>query len=407
VQPPTPTKRLASLLVSALLLAGCAKPPAHNQGPPPDPEVEVSLPVTAQVTDYEDFPGRTEAVDTIDVRARVTGYLDKVHFQEGADVKAGDLLFEIDPRPYQAELARAEANLVQAEARLKRLTSDLTRASGLIGKGAIGREEFDKIAGDRAEAAAAVGVATASRDLGRLNLSFTQVHARINGRISRRYIDPGNLAKADDTVLTTLVSLDPMYAYFDVDERATLRLQQLVRAKKLNLSPGANVPVLMGMADETAFSHKGTLHFVDNRVDADTGTWRLRGRFPNADHAIASGMFVHIRLPIGEPYPALLIAEQALGTDQGQRFVYVVDAQNKAQYRRVKIGRLHEGLRVIADGLKPGEKVVVKGLQRVRPGAAVKPTLVDTATTSPGATAAEVRDQKSEVRDQKSKVGRE
>ncbi len=222
-----------------------------------------------------------------------------------------------------------------------------------------------------------------------MNLGFTSVRARIDGRISRRYIDPGNLVKADDTVLTTLVSLDPIYAYFDVDERSSLRLQQLVRAKKLSLSPDANVPVLMGMADETGFSHKGTLHFVDNRMDADTGTWRLRGRFRNEDHGIASGMFVHIRLPIGEPYPALLIAEQALGTDQGQRFVYVVDEQNKAQYRRVKIGRLHNGLRVISEGLKPGEKVVVKGLQRVRPGAGVKPTLVEMASAAPGTTAAE------------------
>jgi RND family efflux transporter MFP subunit len=388
VQRPVRTRQLASLLV-AVLLAGCARTPGQQHGPPPDPEVEVSLPVTAQVTDYEDFPGRTEAVNTIDVRARVTGYLEKVHFKEGADVKEGDPLFEIDPRPYQAELARTEANLVQAEARLRRLNADWTRASGLIAKGAIGREEFDKITGDRAEAAAAVGVATASRDLAKLNLSFTNVRACINARISRRYIDPGNLVKADETILTTLVSLDPMYAYFDVDERATLRLKQLVRAKKLNLSPDANVPVLLGMADETGFSRKGTLHFVDNRMDADTGTWRLRGRFPNEDQGISSGMFVHIRLPIGEPYSALLIAEQALGTDQGQRFVYVVDAQNKAQYRRVKIGRLHEGLRVITDGLKPDEKVVIKGLQRVRPGAAVKPTLVKMATAAPGATAVE------------------
>ncbi len=378
-----PTNRLTSLLVCFLLLAGCARPQAGNNGPPPDPEVEVSVPITGQVTDYEDFPGRTEAISSVDLRSRVTGYLEKIYFKEGGDVKQDDLLFEIDARPYAAELARTEANLVQAEARLKRLNSDFERASILIGKGAIGREEYDKIAGDRAEAAAAVGVAVAQRDLTKTNLDYTKVRAPISGRISRRYIDPGNLVKADETVVTNVVSVDPMYAYFDVDERATLRLQQLVREKKLNLSPEANVPVLMGMADETGYTHRGTLNFVDNRVDADTGTWRLRGRFSNAHHGISSGLFVHIRLPIGDPYPALLIAEQALGTDQGQRFVYVVDEQNKAHYRRVKVGRLHEGLRAISEGLKPGDKIVVKGLQRVRPEAGVKPKLIEMPVQTP------------------------
>jgi RND family efflux transporter MFP subunit len=381
-----PSPRLAFVLVA--LVAGCARPQAQPNGPPPPPEVQVSVPVTGQVVDYEDFPGRTEAVSTVDLRARVTGYLEKVHFKEGCDVKEGDLLFEIDPRLFEAELNRAEANLVQTEARVKRLNSDFERASVLIGKGAIGREEYDKIAGDRAEAAAAVGVAEAQRKSARQNLDYTKVRAPITGRISRRYIDPGNLVKADDTIVTNIVSLDPMHAVFDVDERATLRLQQLVRDHKLNLTPEGNVPVLMGMADETGFSHRGTINFVDNRVDADTGTWRLRGRFANANQSICSGMFVHIRLPIGDPYPALRISEQALGTDQGQRFVYVIDEQNKAQYRRVKVGRLHDGLRAIVEGLKPGERIVVKGLQRVRQEETVKPTLIEMPVQAPPADAA-------------------
>lgn len=360
-----------SILVGSPLLTGCGRHQAQGNATVPPPEVLVSLPVNREVTDYEDFPGRTEAVSSIDVRARVTGYLDKDNFKEGADVKQGDLLFEIDPRPYEAELARSQATLVQAEAHQARLKSDFERAAGLVAKRAIGREEYDKIAGDLAEAAAAVGVATATRDLARLNLNFTKVRSPISGRIGRRFIDPGNLVKADDSILTTIVSLDPLYAYFDVDERATLRLQELIRYGKLDFSPEAKRPVLMGMANEEGFSQKGTITFADNRVDPDTGTWRLRGLFANPHHGLSSGLFVRVRLPIGEPYKALLIAEQALGADQGQRFVYVVDANQVATYRRVKVGRLHDGLRVITDGLDPSEKVVVSGLQRVRPGSKV------------------------------------
>jgi RND family efflux transporter MFP subunit len=357
----------------------------------------VSLPVTREVTDYEEFPGRMEAVNNVSIRARVTGYLDKMHFREGADVKQGDLLFEIDPRSYDAELARAEANIVQSEARLNRLEADAARATTLLGRGAIGREEFDKIIGDRKEAAAAVGVAKANRDLASLNVSFTKVRSPLTGKISRRYLDPGNMVKGDDTVLTTVASLDPIFAYFDLDERTTLRLQRLIREKKIEWSQDGKLPVLLGMADEEGFPQKGVIDFADIMVDGDTGTWRLRGKFPNADHALSPGLFVRIRLPIGNAYRATLVSEQALGTDQGQKFLYVVKKGEKkdekgnllkddngdpipvdeVEYRRVKVGRLHDGLRVISDGLKPGEKVIVSGLQQARPGIAVNPKVVD------------------------------
>jgi RND family efflux transporter MFP subunit len=368
---------LCILLCTGGALTGCNQPQAAPPSKPPPAEVKVSHPVIKEVTDYEDFPGRIEAINSIEVRARVTGYLDKVNFDEGSEVKQGDVLFEIDARPYQAELNRAEANLVQAEAHLKRLNADYQRAVGLLPKGAMGREEFDKITGDRAEASAAVGVAKASKDLAQLNLGFTKVRAPIGGRISRRFIDPGNMVKADDSPLTNIVSLDPIHAYFDVDERTTLRLQRLIRSEQVQWSQGGGVRVLLGLADEDGFSQEGTINFSDNKVDADTGTWRLRGIFANPKRILSPGLFVRIRLPIGRPYSALLVSEQALGADQGKKFVYVVDANNAVRYRDVQVGRLHDGLRVIAKGLTKDELVVVSGLQRIRDGATVKPEPVE------------------------------
>jgi RND family efflux transporter MFP subunit len=373
---------LALLLWSPLLI-GCGQTqPAAPNGPQP-PEVRVSLPKKEHVTDYEDFPGRVEAVDSIDIRARVTGYLDKVNFVEGMEVKKGAVLFEIDPRLYQAEANRQEANLLQAQARQERLATDYQRATTLLARSGISREEYDKITGDRKEAAAAVEVAKAGLAFARQNLDFTKVQAPISGRISRRYIDPGNLVKADETVLTTLVSLDPIYVYFDLDERTTLRLQQLIRKGSVEWGSEDGLPVLVGRVDDEGYPRKGTVNFADNRVDADTGTWRLRGRFANPHHELTPGLFVRVRLPIGSPYEALLVSEQAFGTDQGQKFVYVVDDKNHVSYRRVKVGRLHNGLRVVTDGLKPGEKVVVSGLQRIRPGTEVRPEVVDMPVPAP------------------------
>ncbi|HEV3084045.1 MAG TPA: efflux RND transporter periplasmic adaptor subunit [Gemmataceae bacterium] len=360
-------------ILCGALCAGCERGQAQLPPPPQTPEVKVSLPVTRQVTDYEDFPGRLDAVNAVEVRARVSGYLDKMHFTEGADVKKGDVLFEIDPRPYKAELARAEGNVAQSEGHLKRLEADYQRALTLYPKGAMGREDFDRTTGDRTEAVGALAVSRAARDMARLNMEFTKVLASQNGRISRRMIDPGNMVKADETPLTTIVSLDPIYAYFDLDERTTLRLQRLFRQDKIKWATDAGLPVLLGLADEDAFPRQGTINFADNRVDADTGTWRLRGLFKNADHALSPGMFVRIRLPVGTPYQATLISEQAISSDQGRKYVYVVDKSDKVESRPIKIGRLHDGLRVITSGLKTDDRVVVSGLQRVRPGMEVNP----------------------------------
>jgi RND family efflux transporter MFP subunit len=375
---------LFSVLLSCPVIAGCGPSQAQPGPLQQTPEVLVSVPVTREVTDYVDFPGRTEAVQSIDVRARVTGYLDKVCFQEGADVKKGDLLFEIDPRPYKAALDQAVGNLVSMEARVKRLDAELARAKRLVGTMAISQEDHDKIMGDRGEAAASLQALTAGVERAQLDLTFTKVVAGVSGQISRRYIDPGNLVKADDTVLTTIVSIDPIYAYFDADERTTLRLQRLVRARKIKWSLDAGLPVLLGMADEDGFGKRGTINFADNRLDADTGTWRLRGVFANPDRSLSPGLFVRMRAPVGEPYRATLVSEEALGTDQGQKFLYVVTDKNNVEYRRVSVGRLHDGLRVITEGLAPGERIVVSGLQRVRPGIEVNPKAVDMPLVSAG-----------------------
>ena len=373
-----PTWLLPPLLFTAAVL-GCDQA-QHPQPPPPGAaEVLVSLPITREVTDYEEFPGQTEAIPMVEIRARVTGYLSRVYFKDGADVNEGDLLFEIDPRPYQAALDRAQANLVQSDVHLKRLEADYQRAQNLYPKGAIGREEYDRIVGDRGEAVAAVGVAQANLNLAKLNLEFCKVRAPFSGRISRRTIDPGNMVKADETALTYLVSLNPIYVYFDVDERTFLRLQRLIHQGQIPSARDGEVPCQMALADDEAgvFPYKGVINFVDNRVDPGTGTLRLRGVFENPHGIIAPGLFVRVRAPVGKPHQAILMTEQALGTDQGQKFVYAVNDKDQAVYQPVKVGRLHNGLRALTEGLQPGQRVVVSGLQRVRPGAQVAPKVVE------------------------------
>jgi RND family efflux transporter MFP subunit len=343
------------------------------------PEVFVSVPISKEVTEYEDFTGQTMAIQMVEVRSRVTGYLSKMFFEkrEGTEVKEGEPLFEIDPRPYEAELAQAEALLVQSQAHARRLAADLTRAEQIVARGAMSREDYEKVSGDKQEADAAVQSAKAARDKAKLNLTYTKINAPISGRISRRMVDPWNVVKAEETPLTTIVSVDPVYGYFDVDEPNVLRLRRLVREGKMQDLQEAKMPVLLGLGDEEDFPHKGTLDFVDNQVDSNTGTLRMRGIFPNKSRLLSPGLFVRIRLPIGGPHQALLVSEQALGRDQSQKYVFVVNGANKVEYRRVKVGRLYEGYREILEGLKPGEKIIVSGLQRVRPDVVVEAKVID------------------------------
>jgi RND family efflux transporter MFP subunit len=373
-------------MTAALLLllpgVGCENA-APKLLPPKPPVVVVSQPVEEQINDYEDFTGRTEAVFTVEVRARVTGYLDKVHFEDGTEVNANDLLFEIDPRPYQGELERSEATVLQTEARLNRLEADFRRATALFSRNAIGREEYDRIAGDHSEAIAAVKSARANRDIAKLNLEFTTVTAKIGGRLSRRLVDPGNMVKADETALTTIVSLDPMYVYFDIDERTMLKLRRLVEEGKMKSRQEAEMGVMVGLSDEEGFPHKGVINFSENKIDPSTGTLRVRLVIPNpkpserTPRLLTPGLFVRVRLPVGTPHKAILIAEQAVGTDQGRKFLYVVNDKKEVVYRPVKVGLLSKGLRVIESGLVTGEKVIVSGLQRVRPGVKVEPKFAE------------------------------
>ena len=400
------------LLPWSAALVGCGGSQATPTEPPP-PKVRVSLPVYEVVREYEEFPGQTYALNTIEVRARVSGYLTQVFFKEGTVVRGddrrvgalrvigllagsagrgpfsaatalhpgqwqeGSLLFEIDPRPYKAALAQAEANLVQAKAHAQRLGRDLARNEQLVGKG-VSHEDYDKTRGDKAEADAAVGSAEAMRATAKLNLDFTLVKAPISGRVSRKLIDAWNMVQADMTPLTTIVSLDRMYAYFDVDEGSAMKLRRLREQKKAGkngLPDLGKMPVSLGLSDEEGFPHKGIVDFEDNQLDGNTGTLRLRGLFENRDGLLLPGLYARIRLDVCPPHQALLVAEAALARDQGQKFIYVVRDNNTVEYRQVKVGRLYNGLREITGNLKPTERVVVSGLQRLRPDAQIEPEL--------------------------------
>jgi RND family efflux transporter MFP subunit len=372
------------LLGLCLALAGCVRAPSAAPEAAPT-AVTVSLPVERDVTDHADFTGRTAAVDSVEVRARVWGYLDKVNFKEGALVKKDDVLFEIDPRVYRADLERAEGNVAQFEARVRRLERDYHRAKSLLARGAVGQEEYDRYEADYREAVANLHVAKANCELAVLNLGYAKVTAPVSGRVSRYVVTVGNLIQSGDqnggTVLTTVVSVDPMYVYFDMDERTVLRVRELIREGKARSARETEWPVALGLATEEGFPHQGTIDFEDNQVNPKTGTLRVRGVFPNQDEFLSPGLFARVRVPIGRAHRALLVTDRAIDTDQGQKVVYVVNDENEVVSRPVRPGALHEGLREITDGLMPGEKVIVSGLQQARPGLTVEPKLVDMPTS--------------------------
>jgi RND family efflux transporter MFP subunit len=376
----------------ALIGAGCHREEPKVVAAKP-PEVFVAQPVERMVTESEEFTGHTVAVETVEIRARVSGYLEKVLFKDGDLVQAGDTLFEIDQRPYRAELNRAQAASAQSKAHLDRLDRQLERARKLHASNTISQDDFDTVSFDRTESEAALAAANANRELAELNLTFSRITAPVSGRISRRLVDAGNLIRADETPLATIVSINPIYAYFDVDERTLLRLQKLSEEGRIPSALNSQVPVDVALAGEEEFSLAGTMNFIDNQVEVSTGTLRARAVIDSPKRFLAPGLFVRLRLPIGAPRKAVLVQEEALGTDQGQRFVYVVNEQDEVNYRRVKVGWLTGGLRVIEEGLGPTDRVVVTGLQRVRPGVKVAPKPFEppasvAAVTPPAAAAA-------------------
>lgn len=328
------------------------------------------------VTEWSEFTGRLEAVHNVDVRPRVSGLIAAVRFTEGAVVRRGDVLFEIDARPFQAEVDRLRADLARAKAAFARATAERERALRLSAEKAMSAEETDRRTSSATEAEAQVASVEAALRSAELNLEFTRVIAPIGGRVGRAIVTEGNLVSAgppEATLLTTLVSLDPIYATFEVDEPSFLAFQRATGTRTGAAARTADIR--MALAGETDFPRTGRLQFLDNQLDAATGTIRVRAVFANADGALTPGLFVRLRMSGGEPYPAVLVQDQAIGTDLDKRFVYVVDDEQAVAYRPVTLGPLVDGLRVVRSGLQPDEIVLVNGLQRVRPGAKVKASL--------------------------------
>ncbi|HVI54065.1 MAG TPA: efflux RND transporter periplasmic adaptor subunit [Luteibacter sp.] len=369
---------LAVAIASALWLSAGSSPihAAEPAAAMPAPEVTVAQVLLRPVSDANAFTGRIQAVDTIQIKPRVSGYVDSVHFREGATVKKGDLLFTIDPRPYRAETDRLAANLAQARAEAKNADANAARGSKLVQQHAVSQEEADRLDTAAASAKAQVASVQAALDNARLNLSFTEVRAPVDGKVSNAQITAGNLVTPTDT-LTSVVTVDPMYVYFDVDEQTFLKLDRLRRAN------GHAPDVEMGLADETGYPHVGKIDFVDNQIRAGAGTIRLRAVFPNADGAYTAGLFARVELRSGNTEPRALIDDKAVGTDLGNKFVYVVGKDKKVEYRRVSTGALVDGLRVIDSGLNAEDVVVVNGLQRVRPGVEVNAKRVAMASLVP------------------------
>lgn len=411
---------LVSLVGLVVLLSGCDGPGASPGGPAgmPPPKVTVSQPLRQQALDWDNYTGRLSAIEEVSVRARVNGYLQSHHFQEGQMVEEGQLLFVIDPRPYEAVLAQAtasaeeaaagftqsQAKLREAEAKkqqviaqLELAEAQLRRARPLVGNGAISEDEYDvlvssvrqsqadgyaadaEIESARAAIAAAeatIATASAAVDAAELDLGYCRITAPITGRISRREVTEGNLIAGGlgAQTMTTIVSINPIHADFDANEQALMKYIRLDRAQERQSSRDAKTPVYMALVDEKDFPHQGYIDFVDNRVDRSTGTIRARAIFPNDDEILTPGIFVRLRIPGSAPYEAILIPDSAIGTDQVTKFVYVVDESGKTQRRPITAGRLFRGLRTVLEGLDGSESVVIGGIQRCDPGKEVNAT---------------------------------
>lgn len=377
-------KVFLSLTALLAVLAGCSqRPPEHR---PSAPAVTVAPVEQRDVIEWDEFTGRTEAVETVQVRPRVSGYVQEVRFQSGQLVKQGDVLFLIDPRWHEAEFNRANAEFEGAKVRLQNAEREASRTAQLLANKAISTEEAEAREARFQEARAAALAAEAARDVAKLDFDHTAVRAPINGRVSRELVTVGNYVSGlagSATLLTTIVSVDPIYVYADVDENSLLKFNGLVRNNQVKSNGNGEVPVELQLADENGFSHQGHIESFDNRLDAQTGSILLRAAFPNPDGRILPGLFARIRIPGSTSYPAVLIEERAIGTDQAQKFVLTLTETNTVAYRSVELGPVIQGKRVVRAGLEPGEKIVVNGLQRVRPGMPVSPQELVAGTDNP------------------------
>lgn len=377
-----PWLMVIGLATLAGLNAGCSSSAQPKASAPAPVEVSVAEVICKQLGDSDEFTGRLEAVNAVEVRPRVSGYLQSVNFKEGAIVQQGDLLFQIDPRPFQAEVDRLKGDLSQARAQLSRAKSDFERAERLHNNDGMSAEEYDRRAAVRNEAEARIATTEAALRGAQLNLDFTRVIAPITGRVGRAEITAGNLVEsgaAQIKPLTTLVSLDPIYVYFDVDEQTYLKYGHLTQGHEKS-SRDLRSAAQLGLADEEGFPHVGQVSFVDNQISASTGTIRLRATFANKNFALTPGLFARIRLQGGGVRGGCLAKDEAVITDLNQKYVFVLGKNNTVEYRPVKLGPMAEGLRVVRDGLHEGDVIVVNGLQRVRPGSVVTPKKVSMAS---------------------------
>ncbi|MGB2588473.1 MAG: efflux RND transporter periplasmic adaptor subunit [Pseudolabrys sp.] len=370
-------RRLAALLVLATLVASCGEQQKQGGGPPP-PAVTVAKPIKRTVVDYDEYVGRFAAINSVEIRARVSGYLDKLHFKDGQVVKQGDLLFTIDKRPFQNTLDQARANLVQAQSNVAFTESDYTRGQQLVRDKTITDQTFEQRAQAFRNAKASVSANEAAVRQAELDMEFTELRAPMNGRIGDRRVSPGNLVTGgtggNTTLLATIVSIDPIYFEFTFDEASYLRYERLSTAGQDVASRNAGVQVALKLIDESDFDHEGRMDFVDNVIDRSTGTIRGRAVIANSKEIFTPGMFARVRVPGTAPYEALLVPDAAIGTEQARRFVMVVDDQDTGRPKYVTLGQVtKDGLRAIKDGIGPDDRIVVSGLMQARPGQKVKP----------------------------------
>ncbi|HSX95010.1 MAG TPA: efflux RND transporter periplasmic adaptor subunit [Hydrogenophaga sp.] len=369
--PAIPSGRTLALAVLFPLLLpvlqACGGPADAQGGPPPAMPVSVAPAVQRSVTDVETFSGRLEAAEFVELRPRVAGTIDKVHFTDGATVAAGALLFTIDPRPFEAEVARAESQVVAAKSRADLAQTEYARAQKLLDSRAVSRQEFDQLAAGARTSEADIKAAEAALRVARLNLAYTAVRAPIGGRLSRANVTAGNLVN-EQVVLTSIAATNRVHAYFDGSEQTFLRVRAAGNAKPV---------VRMGLANEQGYPHQGTLDFVDNRLNPQTGAIRLRASFDNRDGRFVPGLAARLTMTTSAPYQATLVPERAIGTDQNRKTVVVVGQDGQPQFRVVQPGALQDGMRVLlGDTVKPGENVVVEGLQRIMPGVPVQPQVL-------------------------------